>query len=178
MDSEVKEFKEFLDYLHEVSHKVLKLPRKFVKSDSDSEMTDADRKFSEWINNNNFFNSNKNMGKKKELYLVWQNWGDADSIETKLCGVFDNEEMANELKARLDKKVVDADNCWSIMPKDVYCQWPIIDTDGSEREDFEFVSEFSGYTREQRDEQENIWINMVDAYKEAVIETVYMNTEL
>ena len=118
------------------------------------------------------------MGKTKKLYLVWQNWGDADSIETKLCGVFDNEEMANELKARLDKKVVDADNCWSIMPKDVYCQWPIIDTDCSEREDFEFVSEFSGYTREQRDEQENIWINMVDAYKEAVIETVYMNTEL
>ena len=178
MDSEVKDF---LDYLHEVSHKVLKLPRKFVKSfediDSDSEMTDVDRKFSEWINNNNFFNS-KDMGKKKELYLVWQNWGDADSIETKLCGVFDNEEMANELKARLDKKVVDADNCWCIMPKDVYCQWPIIDADGSECEDFEFVSEFSGYTREQRDEQENIWINMVDAYKEAVIETVYMNTEL
>lgn len=178
MDSEVKDF---LDYLHEVSHKVLKLPRKFVKSfediDSDSEMTDADRKFSEWINNNNFFNS-KDMGKKKELYLVWQNWGDADSIETKLCGVFDNEEMANELKARLDKKVVDADNCWSIMPKEVYCQWPIIDADGSECEDFEFVSEFSGYTREQRDEQENIWINMVDSYKEAVIETVYMNTEL
>ena len=178
MDSEVKDF---LDYLHEVSHKVLKLPRKFVKSfediDSDSEMTDVDRKFSEWINNNNFFNS-KDMGKKKELYLVWQNWGDADSIETKLCGVFDNEEMANELKARLDKKVVNADNCWSIMPKEVYCQWPIIDADGSECEDFEFVSEFSGYTREQRDEQENIWINMVDSYKEAVIETVYMNTEL
>lgn len=178
MDSEVKDF---LDYLHEVSHKVLKLPRKFVKSfediDSDSERTDVDRKFSEWINNNNFFNS-KDMGKKKELYLVWQNWGDADSIETKLCGVFDNEEMANELKAKLDKKVVDANNCWSIMPKDVYCQWPIIDADGSECEDFEFVSEFSGYTREQRDEQENIWINMVDAYKEAVIETVYMNTEL
>ena len=65
MDSEVKDF---LDYLHEVSHKVLKLPRKFVKSfediDSDSEMTDVDRKFSEWINNNNFFNS-KDMGKKK-----------------------------------------------------------------------------------------------------------------
>ena len=54
----------------------------------------------------------------------------------------------------------------------------IIDADGSECEGFEFVSEFSGYTREQRDEQENIWINMVDAYKEAVIETVYMNTEL
>ena len=56
MDSEVKDF---LDYLHEVSHKVLKLPRKFVKSfediDSDSEMTDVDRKFSEWINNNNNF---------------------------------------------------------------------------------------------------------------------------
>ena len=179
MDSEVKEF---LDYLHEISHKVLKLPRKFVKSfediDSDSEMSDADRKFSEWINNNNFFNSNKNMGKKKELYLVWQNWGDADSIETKLCGVYDDEEKALELKARLDKKVVNADNCWSIMPKDVYCQWPIIDADGSECDNFEFVSEFSGYTCEQRDEQEKIWIDMVDAYKEAVIETVYMNTEL
>lgn len=178
MDREVKEL---LDYLHEVSYKTLKLPRKFVKLlegiVSDSEMTDVDRKFSEWINNNNFFNI-KNMGKKKELYLVWQNWGDADSIETKLCGVFDNEEMANELKARLDKKVIDADNCWSIMPKDVYCQWPIIDADGSECDNFEFVSEFSGYTRGQRDEQENIWINMVDAYKEAVIETVYMNTEL
>lgn len=184
MDREVKEL---LDYLHEVSYKTLKLPRKFVKSVedilSDSEMTDADRKFSEWINNNNFFNSNKNMGKKKELYLVWQNWGDADSIETKLCGVFDNEEKAWELKMELDKKVVNADNCWTIMPKEVYCQWPIIDVDGGDSEcedfeDFEFVSEFSGYTREQRDEQENIWINMVDAYKEAVIEVVNMNEAL
>lgn len=132
----------------------------------------------EYRENNNFLNSNKNMGKKKELYLVWQNWGDADSIETKLCGVYDDEQKALELKAELDKKVVNADNCWTIMPKEVYCQWPIIDADGSECEDFEFVSEFSGYTREQRDEQENIWINMVDSYKEAVIETVYMNTEL
>lgn len=175
MDSEVKEF---LDYLFEVSYRTLELPRKFVKAVEDiisnSEMTDVDRK----INNNNFFNSNKNMGKKKELYLVWQNWGDADSIETKLCGVYDDEQKALELKVELDKKVVNADNCWTIMPKEVYCQWPIIDADGSECENFEFVSEFSGYTCEQRDEQEKIWINMVDAYKEAVIESVYMNTEL
>lgn len=116
------------------------------------------------------------MGKKKELYLVWQNCGDADSIEAKLCGVYDNEKNALELKAELDKKVVNEDNCWIIMPKEVYCQWPIID--GSECDNFEFVSEFSGYTHEQRDEQENIWINMIDSYKEAVIETVYMNTEL
>ena len=178
MDSEVKEF---LDYLHEVSHKVLKLPRKFVKSfediDSDSEMTDADRKFSEWINNNNFFNSNKNMGKKKELYLVWQNWGDADSIETKLCGVYDDEEKALELKAELDKKVVAADDCWTIMPKEVYCQWPTVEIENGDNA-FEYVMEYEGYTLKQRDEQESIWIDMTDAYKEAVIETVYMNTEL
>ena len=177
MDSEVKEF---LDYLHEVSHKVLKLPRKFVKSfediDSDSEMTDADRKFSEWINNNNFFNI-KDMGKKKELYLVWQNWGDADSIETKLCGVYDDEEKALELKAELDKKVVGADECWTIMPKEVYCQWPTVEIENGDNA-FEYVMEYEGYTLKQRDEQESIWIDMTDAYKEAVIETVYMNTEL
>lgn len=178
MDSEVKEF---LDYLFEVSYRTLKLPRKFVKAVEDiisnSEMTDVDIKFSEWINNNNFFNSNKNMGKKKELYLVWQNWGDADSIETKLCGVFDNEEKALELKVELDKKVVDADNCWSIMPKDVYCQWPTVEIENGDNA-FEYVMEYEGYTLKQRDEQESIWIDMTDAYKEAVIETVYMNTEL
>lgn len=173
MDSEVKEF---LDYLYEVSYKVLKLPRKFVKSfegNSDSEMTDADRK----INNNNFFNSNKNMGKKKELYLVWQNWGDADSIETKLCGVYDDEQKALELKVELDKKVVNADNCWTIMPKEVYCQWPTVEIENGDNA-FEYVMEYEGYTLKQRDEQESIWIDMTDAYKEAVIETVYMNEAL
>ena len=178
MDSEVKEF---LDYLHEVSHKVLKLPRKFVKSfkdiNSDSEMTNADRKFSEWINNNNFFNSNKNMGKQKKLYLVWQNWGDADSIETKLCGVFDDEQKALELKAELDKKVVNTDDCWTIMPKEVYCQWPTVEIENGENE-FEYVMEYEGYTLKQRDEQESIWIDMTDAYKEAVIEVVNMNETL
>lgn len=117
------------------------------------------------------------MGKKKELYLVWQNWGDADSIETKLCGVYDDEEKALELKAELDKKVVGADECWTIMPKEVYCQWPTVEIENGDNA-FEYVMEYEGYTLKQRDEQESIWIDMADAYKEAVIETVYMNTEL
>lgn len=183
MDSEFKEFKEFLDYLHEVSYKVLKVPRKFVKSfediDSDSEMTDVDRKFSEWINNNNFFNSNKNMGKKKELYLVWQTSGSfADSTyRDRLCGVFNDEEMANELKASLDLNVVNDENCWNIVPKDIWESWPTVECEDSERQ-FEYVDEYEGYTIVQRDEQENRWVLMTKEYSEAAIEVVNMNEYL
>lgn len=180
MDSEVKEF---LDYLHEVSHKVLKLPRKFVKSfediDSDSEMADADRKFSEWINNNNFFNSNKNMGKKKELYLVWQTSGSfADSTyRDRLCGVFDNEEMATALKADLDFNVVKYEDCWNIVPKDIWESWPTVDCEDDERQ-FEYVAVYEGYTCEQRDEQEIRWVLMTKEFSEATIEVVNMNETL
>ena len=179
MDSEVKEF---LDYLHEVSHKVLKLPRKFVKSfediDSDSEMTDVDRKFSEWINNN-FFNSNKNMVRQKKLYLVWQTSGSfADSTyRDRLCGVFDNEEMATALKATLDLNVVKEEDCWNIVPKDIWESWPTVDCEDSERQ-FEYVMEYEGYTCIQRDEQENRWVLMTKEYSEAVIEVVNMNESL
>lgn len=178
MDSEVKEF---LDYLHEVSYRTLKLPRKFVKSlegiYSDSEMTDADRKFSEWINNNNFFNSNKNMEKK--LYLVWQTSGSfADSTyRDRLCGVFDNEEMAWELKMELDKKVVKEEYCWNIVPKDIWESWPTVDCEDSERQ-FEYVDEYEGYTCVQRDEQENRWVLMTKEFSEAAIEVVNMNEAL
>lgn len=180
MDSEVKEF---LDYLHEVSHKVLKLPRKFVKSfediDSDSEMTDVDIKFSEWINNNNFFNSNKNMGKTKKLYLVWQTSGSfADSTyRDRLCGVFDNEEMAIALKAELDLNVVKYEDCWNIVPKDIWESWPTVDCEDNERQ-FEYVMEYEGYTYEQRDEQESRWLLMTKEYSEAAIEVVNMNEAL
>lgn len=176
MDSEVKEF---LDYLHEVSYRTLKLPRKFVKSDSDSEMTDADRKFSEWINNNNFFNSNKNMVRQKKLYLVWQTSGSfADSTyRDRLCGVFDNEEMANALKVNLDLNVVKEENCWNIVPKDIWESWPTVDCEDNERQ-FEYVEEYEGYTCIQRDEQENRWVLMTKEYSEAAIEVVNMNESL
>ena len=183
MDSEFKEFKEFLDYLHEVSYKVLKVPRKFVKSfediDSDSEMTDVDRKFSEWINNNNFFNSNKNMGKTKKLYLVWQTSGSfADSTyRDRLCGVFDNKEMAIALKAELDLNVVKYEDCWTIVPKDIWESWPTVECEDSERQ-FEYVDEYEGYTIVQRDEQENRWVLMNKEYSEAAIEVVNMNESL
>ena len=180
MDSEVKEF---LDYLHDVSHKVLKLPRKFIKSfegiDSDSEMTDVDRKFSEWINNNNFFNSNKNMVRQKKLYLVWQTSGSfADSTyRDRLCGVFDNEEMAIALKADLDLNVVKEENCWNIVPKDIWESWPTVDCEDNERQ-FEYVMEYEGYTYVQRDEQESRWVLMTKEYSEAAIEVVNMNEAL
>ena len=177
MDSEIKDF---LDYLHEVSHKVLKVPRKFVNLvediDSDSEMTDVDRKFSEWINNNNFFNSNKNMVRKKKLYLVWQTSGSfADSTyRDRLCGVFDDEEMALELKAELDLNVVNDENCWNIVPKDIWKSWPTVECEDSERQ-FEYVEEYEGYTIVQRDEQENRWVLMTKEFSEAAIEVVNMN---
>lgn len=180
MDSEVKEF---LDYLFEVSYRTLKLPRKFVKAVEDiisnSEMTDVDIKFSEWINNNNFFNSNKNMGKTKKLYLVWQTSGSfADSTyRDRLCGVFDNEEMANALKAELDLNVVKEENCWTIVPKDIWESWPTVDCEDNERQ-FEYVEEYEGYTCVQRDEQENRWVLMTKEYSEAAIEVVNMNEAL
>ncbi len=166
-----------------MSHKVLKVPRKFVNLvediDSDSEMTDVDRKFSEWINNNNFFNNSNNMGRKKKLYLVWQSSGSYDTYYNKLCGVFDSMEAASELKAELDKNVIKPEECWTIMPQDVYCNWPTVEFDDEEGEcDYDYVSEFEGYTSEQRQQQEDRWYLMYEDYGEAVIEVVNMNEEL
>lgn len=177
MDSEIKEF---LDYLFEVSYRTLELPQKFFKAVEDiisnSEMTDADRKFSECINNNNFFNSNKNMVREKKLYLVWQTSGSfADSTyRDRLCGVFDNEEMATALKADLDFNVVKEENCWNIVPKDIWESWPTVDCEDSERQ-FEYVAVYEGYTCEQRDEQEIRWVLMTKEFSEAAIEVVNMN---
>lgn len=179
MDSEIKDF---LDYLHEVSHQVLKVPRKFVNLvediDSDSEMADVDRKFSEWINNNNFFNNSNNMGRKKKLYLVWQSSGSYDTYYNRLCGVFDSMEAASKLKEKLDQNVVKPEECWTIMSEDVYCNWPTVENVVVNECDFEYVSEYEGYTREQRDEQEVRWFAMIDDCSYAVIEEVYMNEEL
>ena len=44
--------------------------------------------------------------------------------------------------------------------------------------DFDYVDEFEGYTREQRDLQEDRWLMMANGYSEAGIEEVYMNEEL
>ena len=174
--------KEEIDWFLKKCCEVTKIPKDVLdrKPTADGELAleRCIKRYERFVeeNNNNFFN-NKDMARKKKIYLVWQNWGDADSVETKLCGVYDDEEKALELKAELDKKVVGADDCWVIMPKEVYCQWPIVEIENGDNA-FEYVMEYEGYTLKQRDEQESIWIDMTDAYKEAVIESVYMNTEL
>lgn len=118
------------------------------------------------------------MARKKKLYLVWQSTGSYDTYNNNLCGIFDNEEDALELKAKLDKRVVSDDECWNIVPQDVFDRWGVFDTTDMEFCDFDYVDEFEGYTREQRDLQEDRWVMMANGYSVASIEEVYMNEEL
>ena len=115
------------------------------------------------------------MERNKKLYLVWQSSGSYDTYYNRLCGVFDDEEKASELKAKLDQNVINPEDCWTIMPQDVYCNWPTVENDADSECEFDYVSEYEGYTREQRDEQENRWILMTKEYSEAAIEVVNMN---
>ena len=118
------------------------------------------------------------MARKKKLYLVWQSSGSYDTYYNRLCGVFDSMEAASELKAKLDQNVIRPEECWTIMPQDVYCNWPTVVNDTDSDYDFVYVSEYEGYTREQRDEQEEKWYAMTDEYGYAQIEVVNMNEEL
>ena len=118
------------------------------------------------------------MAKKKKLYLVWQESGSYDTYVNSLRGIYDNEEDANELKSRLDEIVVSIDDCWSIMPEDVFAGWPTIEVIVDEEVGFEYVNEYMGYTIEQRDEQEDRWVLMTRDFSEAVIEVVNMNEAL
>lgn len=118
------------------------------------------------------------MARKKKLYLVWQSSGSYDTYYNKLCGIFDDEDKALSLKAKLDQNVIRPEECWTIMPQDVYCNWPTVELDEYGNGDFEFASEYEGYTRKQRDEQEERWYTMTDEYSYAQIEVVNMNDEL
>lgn len=118
------------------------------------------------------------MARKKKLYLVWQSSGSYDTYYNRLCGVFDDEEKAQELKAKLDQNVIGPEDCWTIMPQDVYCNWPTVANDTDSEYDFDYVLEYEGYTREQRDEQEEKWYAMTDEYGYATIGEIYMNEEL
>lgn len=118
------------------------------------------------------------MARKKKLYLVWQCSGSYDTYYNRLCGVFDDEEKAQELKAELDLNVIDTSDCWTVMPQDVYCNWPTVESGADSECDFDYVSEYKGYTREQRDEQDERWYLMSEEYGEAVIEVINMNEEL
>ena len=116
------------------------------------------------------------MARKKKLYVVWQDSGSYDTYFRRLCGIFDDEEKALELKARLDANVVSAEDCWTIMPGDVWYEWPTVELDDSDC-NFEYVVEYKGYTREQRQLQEDRWVLMAEEYRSAVIEEAYMNEE-
>ena len=122
------------------------------------------------------------MAKKKNLYLVWQASGSYDTYFNKLCGVYDDIDKALELKDRLDLNIVNEENCWTIVPEDVYYDWPIYDVDGfdSNREfnEYEYVKEYMGYTLEQRCLQEERWLLMSEEYYEAIIQNVVLNEEL
>lgn len=137
------------------------------------------------------------MSKKKNLYLVWQASGSYDTYFNKLCGVYDDMDKALELKDKLDLNMVSEENCWTIVPEDVYFDWPIYDVDGFDRNrefneyeyvkeynsdgdfnEYEYVREYMGYTREQRGLQEERWLIMSEEYYEAIIQVVVLNEEL
>lgn len=122
------------------------------------------------------------MSKKKNLYLVWQASGSYDTYFNKLCGVYDDREKALELKDKLDLNMVSEENCWTIVPEDVYFDWPIYDEAGFDSDvdfnEYEYVKEYMGYTREQRGLQEERWLLMSEEYYEAIIQDVVLNEEL
>lgn len=118
------------------------------------------------------------MARKKKLYLVWQSSGSYDTYYNRLCGVFDDEENAQKLKAKLDLNVVNPEDCWTVMPQDVYCNWPTVENNADSEYDFDYASEYEGYTNEQRQLQEERWYQMSEEYGEAEIQEVYMNDEL
>ena len=175
--------KEEIDWFLEKCCEVTKIPKSALdrKPTAGGEMAlerfikRYERLVKENINNLN----SKDMVRKKKLYLVWQTSGSfADSTyRDRLCGVFDNEEMAVALKAELDLNVVKDENCWNIVPKDIWESWPTVDCEDDERQ-FEYVMEYEGYTCVQRDEQENRWVLMTKEFSEAVIEVVNMNETL
>ena len=175
--------KEEIDWFLEKCCEATKIPKDVLyrKSTAGRELAlERLTKMCERLVNENINNLNdKDMVRKKKLYLVWQTSGSfADSTyRDRLCGVFDDEEMAIALKAELDLNVVKEENCWNIVPKDVWESWPTVDCEDSERQ-FEYVMEYEGYTCIQRDEQENRWVLMTKEYSEAVIEVVNMNESL
>ena len=122
------------------------------------------------------------MAKKKNLYLVWQASGSYDTYFNKLCGVYDDREKALELKDRLDLNMVSEETCWTIVPEDVYYDWPIYDEAGFDSDgdfnEYEYVKEYMGYTREQRGLQEERWLLMSEEYYEAIIQEINPNEEL
>ena len=122
------------------------------------------------------------MAKKKNLYLVWQASGSYDTYFNKLCGVYDDMDKALELKDRLDLNMVSVEDCFTIVPEDVYFDWPIYDVDGFDSDgkfnEYEYVKEYMGYTREQRGLQEERWLLMSEEYYEAIIQNVVLNEEL
>ena len=118
------------------------------------------------------------MARKKKLYLVWQSSGSYDTYYNRLCGIYDDEEKAQELKAKLDLNVVNPEDCWTVMPQDVYCNWPTVENDADSEYDFDYASEYEGYTSEQRQLQEDRWYLLSEEYGEAEIQEVYMNDEL
>ena len=118
------------------------------------------------------------MGRNKKLYLVWQCSGSYDTYYNKLCGVFDDEENAQELKAKLDLNVIDPEDCWTIVPEDLYFNWPTNESDEYADDYFEYLSEYEGYTSEQRQLQDDRWLLMSMEYGEATIQEVNMNEEL
>lgn len=118
------------------------------------------------------------MEKKNKLYLVWQSSGSYDTYYNKLCGVFDSMEKASELKAKLDRSVIGPEECWTIMPQDVFFNWPTIENDVDSDYEYDYASEYEGYTRDQMIEQEERWYDMTDEYGYAEIEEIYMNEEL
>jgi hypothetical protein len=118
------------------------------------------------------------MAKKKKIYLVWQCSGSSEEYSERLCGVYDTEEKALELKDKLDRDIIWEDTCWTVMPEEVFCQWPTIDNCDSDGCDFAFAEEYRGYTREQRDHQDERWIRMIKRYHPAEIQLVEMNEEI
>ena len=120
------------------------------------------------------------MARKKKLYLVWQASGNMTdgTFYDKLCGIFDSEDKALELKAKLDMNEIRSNDCWTIVPKEIFEKWPTIEIEDDTICDFEYVSEFEGYTCEQREQQEDRWVLMTKEYSNAVIEEEYMNEEL
>ena len=108
-----------------------------------------------------------------KVYLVFQPNCQYGYTEGEPYGVYSTIEKAEEVKKELDKKIVTEDNLWTIVPEEIYKNWPshLVDENKIVKrlDVWEYNAEYKGYTIEQYRQQEERWYDCIKEYYPAEI---------
>ena len=107
-----------------------------------------------------------------KVYLVFQPDCQYGYVDGEPYGVYSTREKAEEVKKELDKKVVTEENLWTIVPEEIYKNWPSHPYQKghvTRLDDWEFDSEYQGYTIQQYNQQEERWYDYIKEYYPAEI---------